>query len=327
MHDVESRLRATLADHAGDAPPLAGLLSDVHQQSHRRRRLRTGLAGTAALAVAVLAAALGPRLLVTHDAASPARPAAPPTTHPPVAGSALVPPKITAPVFPFAAAPRPSGFARPTTRLAGGAPTLAYVSTGARPESITLAVQDTAPPCASAGDRVAVRGRTGLAHDEEFHRVLCWQEGPDQWVEEVASVSVSRQAMLAVAERLGQGTTAIDVPFSFDLLPEGLVLDDMSASVMSFRLSGEPRTPDAFIGELTVLLNERGEADADAKTVDVGGRRGWIHSEGTDLVLNVYLEGAVLAIQVPGSLHLDEADVIRLGAGVHVLPAAHPGKG
>jgi hypothetical protein len=330
MLDVESKLRATLVDRADAAPPVGTLLTDVHQRSRRQRRHRAGLAGAAALAVAVVAAALAPQLLTGRGGAGPAiEPGTQPAT---VVTHELVPPSFTAPVFPFISTAGPPGFEAPRTRLDGGEPLLSYVRPhpGAVADALDVIVGDTAPACATVGDPVAVRGTTGRVHqDAQLGRqVLCWQEGATQWVRIVATPSVSLQTMTSVAEGLRPGTVPITVPFAFDLLPAGLLLDDMGETVMSFRPTDRPRSPSAFDGELAVFLNEEGEPDLVAPTVDVAGKPGWIHSEEMGQILNVRLgSGLMLSIQVPESLRMSEADLVRLGAGIRVLPGARPGHG
>src|SRR6266540_7362896 len=59
----------------------------------------------------------------------------------------------------------------------------------------------------------------------------------------------------------------IPVPFSFDLLPVGLALDDMGPTVMSFRPADRPAPANGlhsgFVGELTILLGEAAQQDPD----------------------------------------------------------------
>jgi hypothetical protein len=158
--------------------------------------------------------------------------------------------------------------------------------------------------------------------------VLCWQEGATQWVRIAATSGVSPQTMTSVAEGLRPGAVPITVPFAFDLLPAGLVLDDMGETVMSFRPADRPRSPSAFDGELAVLLSDEWEPDPALRTVDVAGKPGWLSPEEIGQILHVRLDpGLVLSIQVPQSLQMSEADLIRLGAGIRVLPGARSGRG
>jgi len=330
------------AHRAEQAPPVGALLSGVHDRSRRRRRYHAGLAGVAVLAVAVLAAAAGPHLFLGRGegGASTPRPGATATRATQAGQRGLAPPTYTVPVFPFVSTVRlPAEFGPPMTRLEGGVATLAYVGSrsGAVLDTIEVTVSDqTQLGCATGGGRVTVHGRpAGLnpGNATTIPTSICWQERAGQWVRIRATGAVNVQTMISVGNGLRDGTTPIPVPFSFDLLPVGLALDDMGPTVMSFRPADRPAPANGlhsgFVGELTILLGEAAQQDPDGRAVDVGGKPGWVSTvDPGGPVLNVKVDDAVmLTVQMLDFPPMTEPDLIRFAAGIHVLPDARAGKG
>jgi hypothetical protein len=361
MTDVDMLLRDTLRDRAEVAPTATGLLTRVHTRSRLlRRRRRVGVAGAGAVAVVLAAAAVPAAIdLAGRDGGGPsgfggppvsgpassgpgasrgpgATPSGPPAVVVPPIQARLAPPTYTLPVFPI----QPSTGAIPGLGPAWagvdgdvylmhppdpGVPSV-QVFTGAAEPRFTDGEQgvqvDTRP--------IRVRGVTGTLRTESMsgftEHTLVWRELSGVWIW-IRAGNLDAAALVAYADGLRPGSVPVAAPFTFDLLPEGLALDNVGPSGMVFRLPGAP-VGGSWEGKLAVLLNAEGGEGAANWPLRVGGRPAQIHRQDQERSIMVSLKtGNVLVIQVPPALTISDEDLVRFAAGVHVTASARAGRG
>jgi hypothetical protein len=106
-------------------------------------------------------------------------------------------------------------------------------------------------------------------------------------------------------------------PFHLDLVPAGMELDTSTRSVLAFRPRG---------GSDLVSYSLVAHQTLTGPTLDVGGHRATIRHTGGAAVLTVALDGwpATLVVRVPARYPVNDADLIRLGGGVHLTDTAEP---
>lgn len=290
MIDLEERLRATLSAHAADAPPPRQLLHRVRAESRRRRRRRrAGTAGALILASAMLAMAGYATNWTGSGGQYPARDgAAPGMAHTAVR---LVPGQPPAVAFPFTPRTSPPGLGEPVVMLIGGEPTLQYgPGVGGRAMTVTLSQRTPTDPGAVV---LPVRpGRSVVIRATEHFDLKTLRTYVSGFVDK---------------------PLAMAAPFTFELVPAGFTVDNVSPAAVTFAPPGVP--PDAgFSDKIAVLLN-KGSAD---------GRR--VTAEGVT-VYRILGDGRTLAVQVPASVALTDSDLDRFAAGIRPTAAAVAGQG
>jgi len=361
MNDVDMLLRDTLRDRAKAAPPGTGLLTRVRTRSRLiRRRRRVGVARAGAAVMVLAAAAVPAAVNVTgRDTGGPGggfggpaasgpatptavtdrpTPSAAPTASVVPVPARLAPPEYRLPVFPFTPG-QGAGLGKaqawvdgevflmhPASAGARGAPSV-QVYTGAAEPSFDQ-TPDQGVRVESAPTRV--RGVTGTLRTESMTgfvvRSLYWREPSGVWIW-VRANDMEPAAMIAYAEGLRAGSVQVDAPMTFDLLPQGLVLDNVGPSDMVFRLPGQP-TGGSWENKLGFVLNADGGADAASWPLRVNGQPAKIHLQDQERSAWVLQKnGTILVIQVPQALVISDEDLLRLAAGVHVSVTAQAGRG
>jgi hypothetical protein len=363
MNDVDMLLRDTLRDRAEVAPAATSLLTRVRTRSRLlRRRRRAGVAGAGAAAVVLAAATVpvavewagrdggapsgfgGPatsgsatREPVQSGPASggpaPSRPT-PPSVAPLVA--TLGPPQYTLPAFPFTPGPMP-GLTKPVAGLDGDvylmhspdspdAPSVQVFTGATGPRFV-----EGEPGLQAESTPIEVRGVTGTLRTESagpdfVSRTLYWREASGAWIW-VRATNMTPTAMLAYANSLQPGPVQIRAPFTFDLLPQGLALDNVGPSDMVFRQPGQP-AGGTWESKLGFLLNADGGGDAASWPLRARGQPAKIHVQDQERSAWVLQpNGTILVIQVPQWLVISDDDLLRLAAGVHVATSAQAGRG
>jgi hypothetical protein len=357
-NDVDMLLRDTLRDRAQAAPAGAGLLRQVRTRSRLLRcRRRAGVAG-AGVAAVVLAAGTAPLLSNLTNAGGPGvvpgasatgpaggtarTPSASPTGPAPALAAVLAPATVTLPVFPFEpGSDAVPGLGPARAMVFAGNVYLSHPSTGSDGPSLDvhLGVDPAPDPTGQDGisvqnTTVRVRGVEGtlrtVTKETYTSRTLSWGDAGGaggsgaMWIR---ADGVAPDRMIAYADALRPGTVEITAPFTFDLLPQGLVLDDIGPTDMVFRLAGQPAGED-WTHKLAVLLNADGGAEAATWPLRVGGRPAQIVPQDGGRSLMVLQEsGNILVVQVPTNLTISDGDLLRLAAGIRVTAAAKAGRG
>jgi hypothetical protein len=133
--------------------------------------------------------------------------------------------------------------------------------------------------------------------------------------------------LLAFAQGIGPGHAPFAMPFAFGLMPSNLIVDDASASWITFR-PGNVAPGGGAESKLAVLLDERLPEAPGARTIQVGQRPGVIYTTGGSRMLSVsQRDGRAITIQVPPNISITELELIRFAAGIRVTSAAVAGKG
>jgi hypothetical protein len=157
--------------------------------------------------------------------------------------------------------------------------------------------------------------------------VLTWTEPGGPWVGISAPKTVSTVDLTEFASRLTRQPITQPGPFDFDLVPAGLRVDNITASTVTFCPPAVAASPD-FVDKLVVSLDAEPSGPQDGQLVKVGGRAGWLHTVEDVTILRVDEgNGFSLTVQVPRRLRIDEPDLLRFAAGVHVTAAASPARG
>jgi hypothetical protein len=359
MNDVDMLLRDTLRDRAEVAPTGTGLLTRVHTRSRLiRRRRRVGVAGAGAAAVVLAAAAVPAAVAVIgRDADAPGggfggpaasgpaasapvserAPSAAPTVSVAPVPARLAAPEYRLPVFPFTPGSA-AGLGKAQAWVDGevflmhspatdspGSPSLQVYTGAAEPtfdQTPAQGVQVESGP-------MRVRGVMGTLRTESMTgfvvRSLYWRES-GAWIW-VRANDMEPAAIVAYAEGLRPGSVQVQAPMTFDLLPQGLVLDNVGPSDMVFRLPGQP-TGGSWENKLGFVLNADGGDDAASWPLRVNGQPAKIHLQDQERSAWVLLKnGTILVIQVPQALVISDEDLLRLAAGVHVSATAQAGRG
>jgi hypothetical protein len=157
--------------------------------------------------------------------------------------------------------------------------------------------------------------------------VLTWTEPGGPWVGICAPETVSTVDLAEFASRLTRQPITQPGPFDFDLVPAGFIVDNITASTVTFRPPAVAASPD-FVDKLVVSLDAERPGAQDGRPVKVAGRAGWLHTVEDVAMLRVDEgDGFSLTVQVPRRLRIDEPDLLRFAAGVHVTAAASPARG
>jgi hypothetical protein len=356
MNDLDMLLRDTLRDRAEVAPAATGLLTHIHTRSRlMRRRRRAGVAGAGAAAV-VLAAATVPAAVewrgrdgggptgfggpsasgpATSGPASGPRPSASSSPSTPQLVATLGPPQYTLPAFPFI----PLATAGLGPARAGLDGDVYLMHSADSPEAVSLQVFTGASeprfPEPEQGVQVSteptrVRGVAGTLRvetiDSFVDRTLYWREPSGTWVR-IRANRMEPAAMVAYAEALRPGSVKVRAPFTFDVLPQGLILDNVGPSDMVFRVAGQP-AGGSWENKLAFLLNADGGGDSASWPLRVGGQPAKIHMQDQERSASVLQRnGTILVIQVPQALVISDDELLRLAAGVHVAATAQAGRG
>ncbi|GAA0553767.1 hypothetical protein GCM10010172_40420 [Paractinoplanes ferrugineus] len=301
-----SRLLAeSLRANADDAPSDDGLLSSVRLRSsrYRRRRIATVLAAAVVtLAVVVPAALLS---AARTDRTGPA-PAAPDPQR-------LVA-EFSAPAFPYTLAAS-AGLRPPVASMRDG-DLIAFFEAPEPLHHADTTVTVSARPPASAGDPISVRvrGRTGTLTtvDREPARQLSlvWSEA-GRWIRLATDDTYTPQQVVQLAEALVPASIPVLPPFRLDLSPAGLEVSTVTQSRISF-------------GALEVILRKRRPLGATDRTVGPYPASLTRGPAGTTLDVDVTDWDATLEIRAASSLGLDDAQLLRFAAGVHILNRSDP---
>jgi hypothetical protein len=156
--------------------------------------------------------------------------------------------------------------------------------------------------------------------------ILYWPERPDAWIT-VRGTNVDPPALRQYAEGLRAGSVAVAVPFTFEVVPQGMVLDQVAPSVMVFRAPGVP-AGGSFEGKFAVFYNTDVSGDPADWPLRVGGRPASVIEQDGGRSLQVNLgQGRNLVFQVPPNVVISEADLNRIAAGTRVTAGASPGHG
>jgi hypothetical protein len=362
MSDVDMLLQDTLRDHAQAAPTGAGLLTRVHTRSRLiRRRRRVGAAG-AGVAAVLLGAAGAPAVL---DLSGPgggggAGPAAPapgaPTVQAPsktFAGTPdpsrsdaapkpqptvevrLVTAKVTVPAFPFTP---PTGVIPglgPGRAMFDGSPHLYHPPSGENAPQLSMYVSarfERLPPEPSTiVESVQVRGTTGELRTiteggTPIQRLLSFTLPDGTWMS-VTTSNVTVEQLIAYLDGLTPGPVPVEAPFTFTVLPGGLDVDNVSPSDMVFRIPGQ-QPGGGFEGKLAVMLNADGNDDSASWPLTVKGQPAKIQpQDGGRSLYILQPSGSAVVVQVPANIVMNDADLLKLGAGITVTSAAQSARG
>jgi hypothetical protein len=353
-NDVDMLLKDTLRDRAQAVPAGTGLLARVHTRSRLlRRRRRAGMAG-AGVAAVVLAAGTAPVVYGLANADGPSTgvvPGAPsrsasggqvpspsgePSEPTPTLKAVLGRASVTVPAFPFEPpAGVVPGLGPARAMVDGEGVFLSHQSGEDKPAiDVHLGVDPSRGMTEQDGvtvneATVRVRGVEGnlrtITKESYTTRSLSWQDpsGP-MWVR---AERVEPNLMIAYADALRPGSVEVAVPFTFELLPQGLELDNVGPTDMVFRLPGQ-QAGGSWVDRLAILLNADGGDGAQNWPLRVGDRPAQIVAQDGGRSLMVLQEsGNILVIQVPPNLQISDEDLLRMAAGIRVTAKAQAGRG
>lgn len=302
MHEIEDLVRSTLERRSGEVTPHADLAERVRRRSRRARRRTQSVVAAAVAAAAVLIAAPTLAGLVRPPATGPAPAAEPPAP-------------VIAP-FPFRPGLALGGFGAPVAEIADGQPVLRLTSADDRWVSVSVTLTRPEDTAASSRRQVAVRGRAGTLTTGDT-TALTWQED-GRWVRVEADSRVEAGLLIAYADGLEPGgSVPVRVPFRFDVPPDGLILDTVTAAVMTFRPPGVPAGDD-FRDKLVVSLSSVEQMPWAARPVTAGVRpaRVLVSDEATTVYADLG-DGRMLEIQSAARTGLSEQWLAAFAAGVH----------
>ncbi|MDG4786167.1 hypothetical protein O7626_09540 [Micromonospora sp. WMMD1102] len=277
----------------------------------RRRRAQAVTGGVAALAL-LLAVPAVDGLLGTGS----------PPSGPEAVGTAPLAP----PPFPFVPTVSLSGYGEPVAEVSAGVPVLRY--SGGQDRWLTVSVTAGRPsPSASSGamysSSLLVRGHPASLELGPTDHVLSWQESADRWVRLHSDPHLTVRMLTAYAAGLVPGVMPVRPPFTFDVVPAGLMLESMARDRVFFCRPDGPPGPSAA-GRLVVMLVETALAPLvdqasglpDGKPVRVGGRPGRLDVTPRSTVVLVDLgDDRTLRVESSSSLDLDAADLLSFAAG------------
>jgi hypothetical protein len=338
--DVERALRETLSRHAGEAPGGAQLLSRVRAESGRRRvRRRATLAGGLAV-LAVATATTAWRLAEAQPAPaglSVGGPLGSPTpAHPsPSATAVRFGPGSLAVTFPYRPTVAINGLDRPTVELVSGEPTLSYPPVPATVPGVTVTISSQQP--AQPGSALPVSGAPGVVRGHPVRFLLLdedgvkqvsmsWPERPDQWIEVRAPATVPVPALVSYAAGLVAEPQTVAWPFTFDVIPLDLTVDNVTPGAVTFRPAWV--APDAaFVNKLTVSLADT-SSGLFGRQVSIGGQPGWLSTgPGATTIQVEQGQHKVVEVQVWNTIAASTDDLLRFAAGIRPTAAAQTAKG
>jgi hypothetical protein len=348
MTEVDMLVRDTLADRAEAAPNGAGLLIRVQTRSRlirRRRRVAAAGAGVAAVLLGVGAVPAVNGLLPGSSgdaregfggpaATGPATPRSVdpsgPETPPPPMNAVLAAPSFTVPTVPF----RPAMGVIPGLPAAVASydehPMIMHTSGAETDPLLMLYVGSKADDIPGEKISVRVHGVTGtlVRPTDQVHPglQLSWTE-PDGTAMWISAGNVTPEQVVAYANGLRRENMPISAPFTFNVLPQGLELQTVTASEMIF---GRPNQVGAsWQYKLGFILGADGGDDAATWPLQVGGHRAKMNpqDDGGRMLMVSLPNGNVLSVQVPVNLTISDADLFRMAAGVTVNSGAKAGRG
>ncbi|BEL06210.1 hypothetical protein Q0Z83_044010 [Actinoplanes sichuanensis] len=351
MDDLNRMLAESMHDAAGHAPSDAGLLDAVHGRSRRYRRRRL-VTVTATAAAAVVVAAGIPVLVrltgrpepVLPPAASvpagpvppsgPIRSSAPSGTPPTPASSAptsngtsatgtvKLTSGWTAPVFPYTL-PASDGLRAPVASVTGGNVSAFFEATEDEHHAdVTITVSTLAPAFTTAATETTeqVRGHVGTLRTVDVsparQLTLYWQESPSRWIQLATDDTYTPEQVVALADAMTGSSIAVLPPFDLDLSPSGLRTDTVTASRMIFTAPGG--------GEFRTVLRKRRQLTG--VNQKVAGHDAVLTRRTGRVTLSVDVPdwNATLQITVGDGLTINDDDLLRYAAGVHVLNRSDP---
>jgi hypothetical protein len=321
MDDVETAVRRSLTQRAAGAPDDGALLSRVRAQARRRRRRdTTGL--VAAAVVGVLTFAILAVQVSGGTGEQPAPPLAPPVV--PDNHVRFGAGDVYSKPFPYTPGAPFGGLTNPYVTMVAGDPALDY-SAGTHDITVRVRKQPSRPV---SGDVVAVRRTIGNAWVEGSHRIITWQEPDGWWLEIRAPVEYQIQAIAKYADSLTEVPVPMSQPYTFTLVPLGLIVDNIGPAAVTFR---PPRlAPDeGYAGKITVMLARDEEASADGQLYSVGGAKVRVVASPTGgTVAWLDLDGAgAVAVQVAESLVVNADELAAFAAGIRPTGIARAANG
>lgn len=350
-------LQDTLSDRAESAPAGAGLLARVHTRSRLiRRRRRVGAAGAGVAAVLLGVAGVpvvngllpgdgsgerfGDRAATkpvgSGDPATPAPERSDTTPSPPPPFNAVLgPPAFTMPKVPFTAPTAVIDGLVPAVPLFAGKPMIMHVPNGDRKGDPLLVLyidpDPTTDPVQGDSTTVQVRGVSGklvkITGQAQAETTLTWTES-DGTPMMISAQNIPDDKVIGYANGLKRTESTVIAPFSFKELPQGLEVDNVSASDMVFKMPGQP-SGGGFQYKLGFFLNADGGQDAASWPLKVGGRKAMVapQEDGGKMLMISQPNGYVLSVQVPVNLKISDADLFRMAEGVTINGGARAGRG
>lgn len=335
--NVDTLLRETLQSYADQAPRNAGLLDAAQDRADERRRHRH-LATAGMAVVAVVAVGVAGWAVWAGPARQPALPAE---------QSVLVEPSFELPAFPFTPGWFPEGSAEPYVSVDGPIATLVHPhQDGALPvmtvyveQPVNNVLYERFGLTGSDSGAVTVRGQPAGLYccQAGVGGGVYWRDGTDRLVLVASERLQTLPDMARYAEELMEEPLPVTPPFTFDLLPVGAEPVVMRRDAVSFALQdGDQGTG---LGELTVALRDRRQSDArlysnagfwgehHRERIRVGDHAAE-YREGVGVQgLRVFLpDGLVLDVHAFRVPTLSRDDLVRLAAGVQLMPHAAPAR-
>ncbi|MEU7908320.1 hypothetical protein [Actinoplanes sp. NPDC049118] len=336
MSDVERLLRDAMHERAEQTLAGTGLLADVHRRSarrDRRRRFKAAGVGLATLLVAV-GVVTG---VVRPGGDDGSRRAVPATASLDPGGLRLLAPSADGtPVFPYRPGVTPAGgFAAPVVSIEAGRIVAFYEAKDpVRGVDVTISVGGERPVFDAPAGPVSEKaqrlhgGRPATLRTVSVSPAaqlsLYWQESPARWVRIDTDDTFTAAELVNFANRLEPASVPVTAPFRLDVAPVGMLLDTVTASMMSWR----PATGAATNADLVSCVLTRPRTHA-GPTTTVGRYRGTLRRTATETTLTVALDDRdqSLVVRVPARYPISDADLVRFAAGVDVTDHAEPAGG
>ncbi|MFI5842668.1 hypothetical protein ACIA8K_23460 [Catenuloplanes sp. NPDC051500] len=355
MDELDRLLAEAMHDAAGRAPSDDRLLGTVHARSRQihRRRVATGLSAAAAVLILGLPSAFmlanRPTAVVPPADPAPAASASPSASPspspspsispsaPPSSPSSAPPPSSsppdavtladgwTAPVFPYTLPPR-DDLKPPVASLDRGTLVGFFETTDSRNHSdVTISMSGSRPaPTAGSGTEVSrqVRGHPGTLRTVDVspakQLVLSWPETPSRWITLATDNTYTPDEVVALADALTTGSTAVAPPFQLAQSPAGLFTDSVTPSRMTFR------TSTADTAGFSVVLRKRQQLNGTNQRIR-GYDAALSRSSGSvTLAIDVTDWNATLEITVDNGLTITDANLLRFAEGVQIQNRSNP---
>jgi hypothetical protein len=321
MDDVEAAVRRSLTQRADTAPVGGELLHRVRVETRRRRR-RDRMGVVAAVVVGLVTFATLAVRLPLGTGEQPATPLAPQSL---AAGAVhFGSGDVYAVTFPYSPGARLGDLESPYVTLVAGNPTLDY-SSGM--DDATVRVRRDPPSIPAEYSTIPMRGVKGFGWHDHSHRQLVWQERPDRWIEIRVPMRYELEVLAQYAEALGEAPMPMTQPFTFTLVPLGLIVDNIGPAAVTFRPPDLP--PDmGFAGKITVTLSRAEEAPQDGRPYPVDGAMARVTSlHGGTVAWVDRADGRAVAVQVAEDLVVDESELAWFAAGIRPTGIARTASG